>query len=126
MANRVTEAEVLEILPAGTSLVEATVLPFATSANTFVTANLGDKSLSDDLLKEIERWIAAHMIAMSKEQQIKEAGAGGAVVKYTGYWSYKLLATNYGQVAVSLDTSKTLEAIAKGKLAAWSVAVPGA
>lgn len=107
-----------------TTLSGSVITSFINGANTFVTEQLSSKGLSDSLLKEIERWVAAHMISMTRERQIKKAGAGGAEVEYTGYWSYGLNATNYGQMAISLDTSKTLEAIAANKLPAWTKAVP--
>ena len=107
-----------------TGLSDTIIESFIDGANTFVTANLGSKSLSTALLTEIERWIAAHMIASTRERTAKKAGAGGAEVEYTGYWSKGLDGTSYGQMAVTLDTSKTLEAMSQGKLAAWSKAVP--
>lgn len=108
-----------------TELTDPIIESYVDGANVFVTTQLDGKSLTDATLAEIERWIAAHMIAVSKEQQIKEAGAGGAEVKYTGYWSYGLLATNYGQMAISLDSSGTLSSISKGKSKAWTIAIEG-
>lgn len=120
---RVVVADVVAILD-DTTLGDPIIETFIGSANVFVTEQLTGKGLSDDTLKEIERWIAAHMIAYTRERQIKKAGAGGAEVEYTGNWGLGLLGTSYGQMAVMLDTSKTLEGIAQGKLAAWSKAVP--
>ena len=119
---RVTATEVKAILD-DSELTDAQVDVYITSANTFVTDVLTDASLTVATMKEIERWMTAHMIAMTRERQVKKAGAGGAEVEYVGYWSTGLNGTSYGQMAVSLDTSKTLEAMAKGKLAAWSKAV---
>ena len=119
---RVTATEVKAILD-DSELTDAQVDVFITSANTFVTDALTAASLTVATMKEIERWLTAHMIASTRERQIKKAGAGGADVEYTGYWSTGLNGTSYGQMAVSLDTSKTLEAMAQGKLAAWTKAV---
>jgi hypothetical protein len=121
---RTTVEDVLEILDDST--IDETILEgYINSANIFVTAQLAGKSLSSDLLKEIERWMTAHMVASTRERQIKKAGAGGGVeVEYTGYWSTGLNGTTYGQTAVLLDTSGTLTALAQGKLPAWSKAVP--
>ncbi len=121
--SRTTVDLVKDILD-DTGLSDTIIESFIDGANTFVTANLGGKSLSTALLTEIERWIAAHMIASTRERTAKKAGAGGAEIEYTGYWSTGLNGTSYGQMAVTLDTSKTLEALAQGKLAAWSKAVP--
>jgi len=120
---RTTIALVKNILE-DTSLSDTIIQSYISGANVFVTAQLDGKGLSDALLAEIERWMAAHMITHTVERQIKKAGAGGAEVEYTGYWGTGLSGTSYGQMAVSLDTTKTLEALAKGKLAAWSKAVP--
>jgi hypothetical protein len=107
-------------------LTDPQIEAYITGANLFVTGHLDGKGLTVATMTEIERWYAAHLIAMTKERQIKKAGAGGAEVEYTGYWSYGLLATNYGQVAISLDTTGTLEMLAKGKMPAWTKAVPTA
>lgn len=119
---RTTVELVTDILDA-TTLEYDVLQSFIDGANTFVTAQLGGKGLSTALLTEIERWIAAHMVSHTRERQIKKAGAGGAEVEYTGLWGKGLNGTSYGQMAVMLDTSKTLEAMAQGKLAAWSKAV---
>lgn len=107
-----------------TALSYSQITAYINSANVFVTDALAGKGLSDNLLKEIERWLAAHMISITRERQIKKAGAGGAEVEYAGYWTVGLLSTTYGQTAVALDTSSTLQAISQNKLAAWSKAVP--
>ncbi len=107
-----------------TGLSDAILTSYVEGANVFVTAHLESKGLSDDLLKEIERWIAGHMVSSTRERQIKKAGAAGAEVEYTGKWDLNLNGTSYGQMAISLDTSTTLAAISNGKLAAWTYAVP--
>jgi hypothetical protein len=119
---RTTIALVTDILD-DTTLEDDVLQSFIDAANTFVTAALGGEGLSVALLTEIERWVAAHMVSHTRERQIKKAGAGGAEVEYTGFWGKGLNGTSYGQMAVMLDTSKTLEAMAQGKLAAWSKAV---
>ena len=120
---RTTVSEVKIILD-GTELSSSIITGFINSANIFVTNALSGKGLDESVLKEIEMWLAAHMITSTRERQIKKAGAGGATVEYAGYWGTGLNGTSYGQMAVMLDTSKTLEAMAKGKLNAWSKAVP--
>ena len=120
---RVSVADVTAILDDST-LDSEIIEVFIESANIFVTNTLTGKGLIDSVMKEIERWMTAHMIASTRDRQIKKAGAGGAEVEYTGYWSSGLNGTTYGQMCIALDTSKTLEAMAKGKLDAWSKAVP--
>ena len=124
MANRVTEEEVLEIMPTNTSLTEDTILPFITSANVFVT-NLLEGVLAASILKEIEKWLSAHMATVVNERLIKEAGAGGAVVKYAGVFGEDLSSTQYGQMVLMLDSSNTLRNLKEGKFKAWTFVVPG-
>lgn len=122
MAARVTEAEVLAIMD--NDLTEAQVTPYVTSANVFTTKIVGDTSLSADVLKEIERWLAAHMIASSKDKETKEEGAGNAYVKYSGYWTTGLNGTKYGQMVLALDSSGQFAKLDKAKLEARIRAVP--
>lgn len=122
MAKRVNADEVKAIID--TTLTSTVINSYITSANVYVDEVLTGKGLSDAILKEIERWLSAHMIASTKERQSKEEGAGGAFIKYTGYWSTGLLGTSYGQMAVSLDSSGTLDALTKGKGTVSTQAIP--
>lgn len=119
---RTTIDSVKEIID--TDIDEDSIYGIIGSANVFVTSYLTGKGLADDLLKEIEKWVAAHMIASSRERFSKEEGAGGAYIRYAGTFGEGLLATSYGQVAITLDTSGTLLAIAKNKQKATTFAIP--
>lgn len=120
---RTTVDDVKNILD-DTQLTDIQIEGFVNSANVFVTATLGTKGLTEALLTDIEMWISAHMISVTRERIYKEAGAGGAYVKYAGEWGEGLLGSTYGQMAVNLDTSGTLINLAKQKSSAWSKAVP--
>ena len=124
MANRVTEAEVLEIMPADTTLIAATILPYITSANAFVT-DLLEAHLDSTILVEVEKWLSAHMATVTRERLSKEAGAGGAYIKYAGMWGEELASTQFGQMALMLDTSNTLRNLKEGRKEAYIYAVPG-
>ena len=119
---RVVAADVSAILD-DTTLTDIQIDVYIESANIFVTRLLGSKSLQTDTLKEIERWITAHMIASTRERMAKDEGASGAYIKYTGEWGKGLLLTSYGQMAIALDTSGTLQAISEGKLSARLTAI---
>ena len=125
MANRVTEEEVIEILPADTTLTEDIVLPYINSANVFVT-DLLTGELTDETLAEIEKWLAAHMATVTRERLSKEVGAGGAFIKYAGTWGEELTSTQFGQMVLMLDTTNAIRNLSKGKRSAWTVAVAGA
>jgi len=122
MANRVTVDEVKTIID--TTLTATIITGYIKSANAFVTASLEPVLTDVTILKEIERWLAAHMIASTKERQSKEESAGGATIKYAGYWGTGLNGTSYGQMAIAIDTSRTLSAMAAGKQFAWTKAIP--
>jgi len=113
-------SNILDDTALDTDIIES----YINSANVFVTATLGTKGLGDAVLEEIEKWLSAHMISVTRERVAKEAGAGGAYIKYAGSWGAGLLGSTYGQMAISLDTSGTLINIAKGKSTAWVYAIP--
>lgn len=124
MANRVTEAQVLAIMPGDTELTALTIAPYITSANVFVTDAL-DGKLSETVLIEIEKWLSAHMATVVRERLSKEAGAGGAYIKYAGAWGEELSSTQYGQMVMMLDTTNTLRNLKDGRKQAYTYAVPG-
>ena len=121
---RTTEEDVLAILSADTVLDYGVIDPYIESANVFVTDIL-DGVLTDETLTEIEKWLAAHMASVTRERLSKEAGAGGAYIKYAGTWGEELGSTQYGQMVLMLDTSNTLRNLSKGNRAAYIYAVPG-
>jgi len=119
---RTTAVDVKAIIK--TKLTESEVTPYVTSANILVTQALGSSGLSDDVLTEIERWVAAHMIAVTKTRQATDEKAGTASVKYSGQYGANLSSTTYGQMALTLDTTGILATL--GGKAAWIYAVPTA
>ncbi len=119
--KRISATEVLEIMDV--DLTEAQVDPYIGSAHAFVEGALDGKGLKDFTLKEIERWLAAHMIALTRERTAASEEAGGAKIVYAGEWGKDLDATSYGQMAKMLDTSGTLTALNDGKKPAFMRAV---
>lgn len=111
---RTTAIEVKEIMD-DTALTDAIVNAYIKSANLFVTNHLGASTLDTDTLADIERWVAAHAIAMTRERQAKKEEAGSAKVEYGIVFGVGLLATSYGQMAIALDSTGTLQTIADGK-----------
>ena len=102
MTARVTAAEVKEILDDST-LSDIIIGAYIKGANTLVNSVLGMGT--SDLLKEIERWFAAHLIAFTRERMAKKEGAGGASIEYTGEYGEGLASTSYGQMVMVLDTT---------------------
>lgn len=112
MANRVTEEEVKAIIDVDTAITD--ISPFMTAANLLVTNVCTSTSLSDDLLKEIERWLAAHFIAIRDVRSDSE-GVGNVKIKYQYKVDLNLAQTQYGQQAMMLDISGALIRLNKGK-----------
>ena len=105
---RVTATEVKQILD-DSELDDTIVDAFIKGANALVNQSLGTGT--SDLLTEIERWIAAHLIASTRERQAKKEGAGGASIEYTGVYGSNLALTSYGQMALTLDTTGVLASL---------------
>lgn len=110
MAARVTVDEVKEILD-DTELTDPIITAFITSANVMVNNVLGDGI--SDILKEIERWLTAHMISSTRERMALKEGAGGASITYTGVFGESLNGTPYGQMVLALDTTGAFAALTK-------------
>lgn len=111
MATRVTAEEVEAIIEIDSGLV---ITPFITAANLLVTKVCTDASLSDELLKEIERWVSAHLVAIrQKDANLTMARVGPAAEGYLGKVDLHLDATLWGQQAQMLDTSGALATLSK-------------
>ena len=112
---RTTEEKLKKIIE--TDLESNEINSYIEGANTMINSTLVGKGLGASLLAEIERWVAAHMIASTRERQSKKEEAGGAKIEYSGKWGVGLSSTSYGQMAISLDASRTLQALASGGVA---------
>lgn len=100
---RVSEIEVKEIID--TDLTAEQISPFLTAANLLITDVLSGEGYSTDLLKEIEKWLAAHFVAVRDPQAIKEK-IGDAEITYSGKFDEGLKSTRYGQQVLILDHQK--------------------
>lgn len=116
MAARVTADDVKAIM-AGYEGADATVEVYIGAATLLIDSIFAsDTVLSDDQLKELERWYTAHMIASVDFRTTSEEKVGEASVKYTGKWGEGLKSTPYGQMVLQLDVT--------GKIAKAGKAVP--
>jgi hypothetical protein len=117
---RVVAEEVKEIID--TSLTDPQICPFIKAANVTVTKLLGTTTdLSDDQKKEIERWLAAHLIACTKVRQAKSKKTGKTSVVYQGETSEGINSTHYGQTVVALDTTGKMANLGKRKVSLTAV-----
>lgn len=106
MAVRVTAEEVQAIMEgtfADSDIIDETYIVAASALVDQVFS--GDANIGDTLLKEIERWLTAHMIAISLQRTAASEEIEGAKVKWTGSWGKGLESTSYGQMVLLLDTS---------------------
>ena len=103
MANRVTVAEVREVIT--TDLLDASIAAYIGIANSMVTATV-TCGLDDDIMKEIERFLTAHLIAITSgnDRVTTAEKLGEAEVKYAGKYGEGLKSTQYGQMVLALDT----------------------
>jgi hypothetical protein len=105
MANRVDYDDVKAIMDNCTT-ANATITIFITTANTIINKVFAnDVTMSEEVLTEIEKWLAAHLIASTVFRTTSEEKLGDASVKYTGEWGKKLESTPYGQMVLILDSS---------------------
>jgi hypothetical protein len=112
-STRVSPDEVKEIITTevGTSDIGVCIK----GANLIVDTYLANQSLGAELLKEIERWLAAHLLAMSKDPRERNVRVGEAEVRYTGNFGKGLEATTFGQVVLSLDSTGKLSNLNRPK-----------
>lgn len=97
-----------------TDLSDAVVNSFITTANALVTDVLIGSGLSSTLLIEIEKWLTAHLLAMSRERQAQNKKVGKASENY-GKFGLRLDATTYGQTVLTLDSSGRFASLGKPK-----------
>lgn len=107
MAERVTASEVQEIFK-----TDITLDPFIIAANQIVNEKLINKGLSDDQLKEIERWLAAHLAATS-DRRANSKDMGDASIDYGTKRGLGLNSTTYGQQVKILDTTGIMSNLGK-------------
>lgn len=109
----VTDNEVKEII--STDLTDLSA--FIEVADLIVQEQLNDQGLTALRLKEIERWLAAHFVAMREDSaRLAEEQVGDTRARYNeGKLGQFLESTRFGQQALLLDTSGQLFFGGKGK-----------
>jgi hypothetical protein len=111
---RTTVPLVKEIIE--TDLADSIINSFINSAHYLVQAKLVDTEagLSASQLADIEMYLAAHFMAISRERQVESEAVGGEwQAKYQGKTDMNLQATLYGQQALLMDTSGKLATLGK-------------
>ena len=86
--------------------------PFITTANLLVTQHLGTSTISAAILTEIEKYLAAHLVALHPdERQVTEQKIGDATDKYGGTLGEMLNFTQFGQTVKMLDYTGILAGV---------------
>lgn len=118
MTARVSAQQVKEIID--TSIADDIVLTnHIDTANLLVTETLGSTTLTARRLEKIELYLAAHFVALTEERGgITRSELGDAEESYANIYSAGFQATRYGQAAMSLDSTGTLNALGSPKLKA--------
>lgn len=119
---RVTATEVKAILD-GCTTADAVVEVMIDAAEELVDEVFeNDADMNTTLMKEIERWFVAHMIASTLWRTTASEKVGDAEAKYTGQWGKMLESTPYGQMVLQLDFTGKMAKM--GKPGARIFAVP--
>jgi hypothetical protein len=77
------------------------------------------KTLTTGELELIERWLSGHFYAML-DQTLSSKSTNGASGSFHGQTGMRFEATKYGQTAMGLDYSGSLEALQKRQVASCS------
>lgn len=107
MANRVSVAELKDIIDLDTTLTDAMITVFITSANRIINKVITSTSMTETDKKDVEMWLAAHFVAIRDTRSASEtAGPVSQSVQYQ--LGLGLNVTMYGQQAMLLDSSGAL------------------
>ena len=113
MTNRIEPNEVRELI----TTTKTNLVPYIDAANQLVTELLGTSAFTAARLKEIERWLAAHFIAVSESSggAVVEEETGDTRVKYKESAGENLRLSSYGMQVLMLDTTGIFANLGKRK-----------
>lgn len=90
------------------------VSPFITTANLLVTEKLSNSALSTGMLEQIEKYLAAHFVAI-RDPRLTDTTMENASATFEGrnQNGQGLKSTQYGQTVIDLDTTGTFAKLGK-------------
>lgn len=97
-----------------TSLSDTELNPFIKSANILVSEEVDNGNVPEQILTEVEKWLAAHF-ASQRDQRVSKESQGGSEFSYQGSTGMGLDSSDYGQQAQLLDPTGNLENLDSGK-----------
>lgn len=109
MTHRVTQEEVKAIIP--TEIED--ISPFIQTAHVLLNKTLASET-DDELLKEIEKWLSAHYVAIA-DPRVRQIKIGDVTETYYGRSGEGLSHTPYGQQVLALDTTGSFALLSKTK-----------
>ena len=111
MANRVTVAEVQEIMEVDTTVASTTDMTAMIGvANRIVTKQVTASHMTATDLKNVELYLSAHLIAI-KDKRVASEKAGSVAQSFQYKLGLRLESTMYGQQVLWLDTSGAMNAL---------------
>ena len=122
MAARTNAAAVKGIID--TDLDEPAVGPFVSTANLLVNTHLVGSSLSEELLTEIELWLAAHLVAV-RDPRAASKSVDDVQISFEGRSrvgstdAAGLQTTSYGRQVLLLDPTGRLGQVGNPKRRPW-------
>ena len=122
MAVRSTHDEVIAVMDNCTvdHAVIDTLIPIASAAIDKIFS--GDTTMTDAMLKSVEIYLTAHMIASTLQRTAADEKLGDAAITYTGKWGMGLQSTPYGQMVLTIDITGKMAKT--GKMGASIFAIP--
>lgn len=118
---RVTTEEVRVIIV--TDVDDLDITAFIKMANTYLNGLTWKSTVTEAILIDVETWLSAHLIAVSRDRTTIKEKVGEAQVDYVNEFDQGLKASPYGQMAIILDPSGTLLDLADSKKQATIQAV---
>ena len=122
MANRTTATDVRNIMEVlSDTTTDAVITAYINSAHVMVDTVMGSVEVTD-LLTNLEMWLSAHLIAISRERQAIKEEAGTAKVTYSDIFKKGgLMSTTYGQMVISLNVTGEFAALALRSASIYAV-----
>lgn len=96
------------------------IQPFIDMAVALTDDCLTGENISNDLLKNIQTWLTAHLISVT-EPGIKSEKVLSASVTYHGQTGMGLDSTLYGQMVKQLDKTGSLANLGQKKIGLWNL-----
>lgn len=108
MSVRTTKAAVRYIIE--TALEDDELDALIKQANLMVTRVVGNEGLATDLLKDLETWLTAHLIAIGKERQPISEKVGEIWLSFQELGGKGFLEmTTFGKTVLFMDTSGSFQ-----------------